>query len=60
MISSVKPNEIDWQHEYLQIIAYNESLLNRLLNQSKRINELLRIIAQHEQIKEEDAALEEN
>jgi len=48
MISSVKPNEIDWRHEYLQIMAYNESLLNRLLNQSKRINELLRIIAQHE------------
>ena len=48
MTSSEKTDDIDWRSEYFNLFADYNDLVNKFVNQSKRINSLLQIIAQHE------------
>lgn len=47
-------NEVNWRTEYLILLAEHEAFLNRYMNMRKQNAELMRIIAQHEQINEEE------
>lgn len=47
-------NEINWRTEYLVLLAEHEVFLNRYMNMRKQNAELMRIIAQYEQINEEE------
>lgn len=49
--------EINWRSEYFRLFADYDVLMNKFVNQSRKINDLLQIIAQHEEInKEKDQA----
>ena len=47
-------NEVNWRTEYLVLLAEHEAFLNRYMNMRKQNAELMRIIAQHEQMNEEE------
>jgi hypothetical protein len=49
--------EINWRSEYFRLFTDYDVLMNKFVNQSRKINDLLQIIAQHEEInKEKDQA----
>lgn len=50
MTSSEKTDDINWRSEYFRLFADYEVLMNKFVNQSKKITELLGIIAQHEEV----------
>lgn len=47
-------NEVNWRTEYLILLAEHEAFLNCYMNMRKQNAELMRIIAQHEQMNEEE------
>lgn len=53
MPSSERAEEVNWRSEYFRLFADYDVLMNKFVNQSRKINELLQIIVQHEEINEE-------